>query len=160
MSITSVTGTGASNLPIGSLTGSAAPQTTGNSVLGEHDFLALLTTQLQNQNPLQPMDETQSIAELAQFSQLQETTNLATSFQNFQSSFSVTQFAGFIGKPVSVETATGGQNGGSLVNGIVNRVVVQNGQPYFTMTDANGNLMTDSGGNPMLFSPNQIVTVG
>ncbi|TAM74123.1 hypothetical protein EPN44_11980 [bacterium] len=160
MSITSVNGTGGSDLPINSLIGNPAPQTTGNSVLGEHDFLALLTTQLQNQNPLQPMDETQSIAELAQFSQLQETTNLATSFQNFQSSFSVTQFAGFIGKAVSVETSTGGQNGGSLVSGTVNKVVVQNGQPFFTMTDANGNLMTDSGGNPMLFSPNQIVTVG
>lgn len=160
MSITSVNGTDASNLPIDALIGNSAPATTGNSTLGEHDFLTLLTTQLQNQNPLQPMDETQSIAELAQFSQLQETTNLATSFQNFQSSFSVSQFAGFIGKAVSVETSTGGQNGGSLVNGTVNRVVVQNGQPFFTMTDANGNLMTDSSGNPMLFSPNQIVTVG
>ncbi|TAM57849.1 hypothetical protein EPN52_12055 [bacterium] len=160
MTTTSVNGAAGSALPIDSLVNQSAPQTTGNSTLGEHDFLTLLTTQLRNQNPLQPMDETQSIAELAQFSQLQETTNLANSFQNFQSSFSVTQFAGFIGKPVTVETSTGGQSGGSLVSGNVGKIIVQNGQPYFTLTDGQGNVMTDSSGNPALFSPSQIVTVG
>ena len=160
MTTTSVNGTPGSTLPINSLVGNSAPQTTGNSTLGENDFLTLLTTQLQNQDPLQPMDETQSIAELAQFSQLQETTNLATSFQNFQSSFSVTQFAGFIGKAVTVQSSTGGQNGGSLLSGTVGKIVVQNGQPYFTMVDGSGNVMTDSSGYPALFSPSQIVTVG
>jgi|SRR5579872_3973168 len=160
MSTTSVTGSGTSNLPIDSLIGNTASTTTGNSSLGEHDFLTLLTTQLQNQDPLQPMDETQSIAELAQFSQLQETTNLATAFQNFQSAFSVTQFAGFIGKNVTVNTASGGQNGGSTISGTVKQVEVQNGQPYFTMTDAHGSVITDSSGNPALFQPSQIVTVG
>ncbi len=44
--------------------------------LGEDTFLRLLTTQLQYQDPLNPMDSTQFVAQLAQFSQLEQTTNL------------------------------------------------------------------------------------
>ena len=40
--------------------------------MGEQQFLQLLVTQLQNQNPLDPVDNTQFIAELAQFSALQQ----------------------------------------------------------------------------------------
>ncbi|HVA37767.1 MAG TPA: flagellar hook capping FlgD N-terminal domain-containing protein [Candidatus Dormibacteraeota bacterium] len=159
MTTTSVTGTG-SGSPLSSLINQPAPTTTGNTVLGENDFLTLLTTQMQNQDPTQPMDNTQMVAQLAQFSSLQETTNLANAFQSFQSTFSVTQMAGFIGKSVTVDTSNGGQNNGSLISGTVGKIEVQNGQPYFTMTDANGNVISDSNGNPALFTPSQIVTVG
>jgi flagellar basal-body rod modification protein FlgD len=42
-------------------------------------FLTLLTTQLQNQNPLDPMKNEQFVAQLAQFSQLEGITNMSTS---------------------------------------------------------------------------------
>ena len=56
------------------------PQRNDNSQLGQDAFLKLLTTQLQNQDPLNPVDQTQSIAQLAQFSSLQATTELKDAF--------------------------------------------------------------------------------
>src|ERR1039458_8712701 len=48
------------------------------SQLGESDFLKLLTTQLQQQDPTQPMDNTAMVAQLAQFSALEQMTNVNT----------------------------------------------------------------------------------
>jgi flagellar basal-body rod modification protein FlgD len=68
-----------------SLTGSLASTTStaGTTAMGKDDFLKLLTTQLQNQNPLEPMDNTAYVAQLAQFSSLEQmqnmNSNLATS---------------------------------------------------------------------------------
>src|ERR1700682_1275089 len=45
--------------------------------LGKNDFLKLMVAQLQAQNPLEPSNGTEYISELAQFSQLEQTTNLA-----------------------------------------------------------------------------------
>lgn len=43
--------------------------------LGKNDFLNLLVTQLKNQDPLKPMDSSSFVAELAQFSQLEQSSN-------------------------------------------------------------------------------------
>ena len=51
-----------------------ASSTTAN----QQDFLKLFTTQLQNQNPLDPTKNEAFVAQLAQFSQLEATTNMAT----------------------------------------------------------------------------------
>jgi flagellar basal-body rod modification protein FlgD len=50
---------------------------TGNTSLGKDAFLTLLTTQLQNQDPTNPVSNEQFIAQLAQFSQLEELQNLS-----------------------------------------------------------------------------------
>jgi len=47
--------------------------------LGKSDFLNLLVTQLQNQNPLEPMQDQEFIAQLAQFSQLEQLENMSRS---------------------------------------------------------------------------------
>ena len=51
-------------------TAAAASPITAYNKLGEADFLKLLTTQLANQDPTQPVDNTQMLAQLAQFSSL------------------------------------------------------------------------------------------
>jgi flagellar basal-body rod modification protein FlgD len=57
-------------------TGSSTAASNANSTVSETQFLQLLTEQLQNQDPLQPTDDTQFLAEMAQFSNLQETNTL------------------------------------------------------------------------------------
>jgi flagellar basal-body rod modification protein FlgD len=49
--------------------------TTGSNTLGEEDFLTLLVAQLENQDPLEPQDNTEFIAQLAQFSSLEAQTS-------------------------------------------------------------------------------------
>ena len=57
-------------------TSTASTSSSSNSVLSESQFLKLLTQQLENQDPLQPMDDTQFLAQMAQFTSLQETNTL------------------------------------------------------------------------------------
>jgi flagellar basal-body rod modification protein FlgD len=58
------------------VTGDVAP--TAKNTLDKDSFLKLLTTQLQKQDPLSPMDSNAFVAQLAQFSQLEGITNLGT----------------------------------------------------------------------------------
>ncbi len=50
----------------------------GQKILGQQDFLKLLLTQLQNQDPLKPVDDKEFIAQTAQFSQLDQMSKLVT----------------------------------------------------------------------------------
>lgn len=162
--------TEASALPINSLINptpstAAAPATSGtaaaggaNQVLGENDFLTLLTTQLQNQDPLNPMDDTQSVAELAQFSSLQATTSLSSSFGTFESNFAVSQASGMLGKTVTA-TSTDSTGASSTVTGTVKAIQVVNGSPEFTMVDSSGNAIVGTDGTPTEFTTSQIVTI-
>ena len=105
------------------------------SQLGPSAFLQLLTTQLSNQDPLNPMDDTQSVSQLAQFSALQASDNLQTSFANFQSNFAVLQSAGLVGKNVSVNTTDASGNS-STVTGTVGYISVVNGVPEISLLDS------------------------
>ena len=76
MSIASVTATTGVN-------GANANTTTakGWGDMGAEDFIKLLTTQLNNQDPTEPVDNTQMLAQLAQFSNLSNTTEMKNSLQ-------------------------------------------------------------------------------
>lgn len=135
--------------------------TSSDDTLGPNAFLQLLTTELQNQNPDQPQDATESVTQLAQMSELQYQQQMTSAFQSFSSNFGVLQAASLIGKAATVNTGTSstGSNS-STVTGIIQSIDVQNGQPYFTMTNSSGQTITDSSGNPLLFGTNQIIGIG
>ena len=56
----------------------ARPAENPNGILGQNDFLKLMVAQLQAQNPLEPGNSNEFINELAQFTQVEQTTNLAS----------------------------------------------------------------------------------
>src|ERR1700694_3015885 len=149
--MSSVTGS-TGGLPIDQLItknqGAAQQASALGSQLGEDAFLKLLTTQLQNQDPLHPMDDTQSVAQLAQFSSLQAATELKTAFATFESNFSVMQSAGLLGKTVSAQT-TDAKGNVISVTGTVKTISVVNGSPQFTLADTSGKLLADGNGNPL-----------
>lgn len=151
---------------VGTQIPTASTNSTANSddSLGPNAFLQLLTTELQNQDPTQPQDATESVTQLAQMSELQYQQQLTNSFSEFQSNFGVMQAASLIGKAATVNTGassgTSASTTGSNVSGIISSIDVQNGQPYFTMTNAAGTTLTDSNGNPLLFSTTEIVGIG
>ena len=160
--MSSVTGS-AAGLPIDNLISqpqTAAPQASSlGSQLGQDAFLKLLTTQLQNQDPLNPMDDTQSVAQLAQFSSVQATTELKDAFSTFQSNFSVMQSAGLLGKTVSAQSTDANGNVSS-VTGLVKTISVINGQPMITLADANGKLLTNGNGQPLQLPTSAILSIG
>ncbi len=137
----------------------APPASSLGSQLGQDAFLKLLTTQLQNQDPLHPMDDTQSVAQLAQFSSVQAVTELKDAFASFQSNFSVMQSAGLLGKTVSAQSADANGNVTS-VTGTVKSISVINGQPEFTLADKNGKLLVDGNGQPLQLPTSAILSIG
>ena len=62
--------------PAGASTG-AGQSGNPNAILGQNDFLKLMIAQLQAQNPLEPGNSNEFLNELAQFTQVEQTTNLA-----------------------------------------------------------------------------------
>jgi flagellar basal-body rod modification protein FlgD len=75
MTVDSTTGVGQTS------SASTTTGTTGQQAdpLGRDTFLQLLITQLQHQDPTQPQDDSQFLAQLAQFSSLEKLTNIQTS---------------------------------------------------------------------------------
>jgi flagellar basal-body rod modification protein FlgD len=75
-------------------------KSSGSDVLGKDDFLKILMTQLQNQDPLNPMQDKDFIAQMATFSTLEQITNMGKSIDRFVQSeeqnrmISYSQFAG------------------------------------------------------------------
>jgi flagellar basal-body rod modification protein FlgD len=174
LSTTSNSSTVNSNLPIAKLisNGTSSSSTSSSSStpaasdanitsqLGPSAFLKLLTTQLSNQDPLNPMDDTQSVSQLAQFSALQASDNLATSFSNFQSNFAVLQSANLIGATVSVNATDPTTGNASTISGTVNSIEVVNGAPVFTLYNpATKSLYANSNNQPLTFSTSQILGI-
>ena len=74
--------------------------------MGKDDFLNLLVTQLQNQDPLNPTDQTEFTAQLAQFSSLEQLSNINTNLeqlQNFQASTNNSQAVSLLGKEITAD---------------------------------------------------------
>jgi flagellar basal-body rod modification protein FlgD len=77
---------------------------TASSTLGKDDFLKLLMTQLQNQDPSNPMEDTEFIAQMAQFSTLEQMTNMNSTFEKFitqQQQSQLVSYNQFVGKEIT-----------------------------------------------------------
>jgi flagellar basal-body rod modification protein FlgD len=85
--------------------------------LDKNAFLKLLVTQLQNQDPLQPADNTQFIAQLAQFSALEQMSNVADGINKVQQSSSFGSAVQLIGAHV-VAAGADGQKVEGTVSGV------------------------------------------
>ncbi len=123
--------------------GNKAITTAVNDALGKDDFLKLLTVQLRNQDPLQPMDNSAFIAQMAQFSSLEQMNNVAksmdslsTSMFNFAQQASLTQGAAMIGKWVGGINV----NNSTPMEGIVEAVKWLDGEPMVQIRTSDGSL--------------------
>ena len=111
--------------------------------LGADDFLKLMLTQMQNQNPLDPMENGEFIAQLAQFSASSGIQDLNTSFSSLSTSlqsYQALQASGLVGRSVlnSSDSAALGADGS--VEGMVNLEASTN-QLTLGIYDQNGTLV-------------------
>ena len=92
--------------------------------MGKDDFMKLLVTQLRYQDPMKPMEDKEFIAQMAQFSALEQMQNLNTYFLS-------TQAISMIGKNVSWA-----DDQGELHSGIVKAVNMANGTATLSIGDS------------------------
>ncbi|ACX96597.1 flagellar hook assembly protein FlgD [Halothiobacillus neapolitanus] len=144
-------------LAVSSATGSGANSTSGTSGNGAesldmNSFMKLLTTQLQNQDPTNPTDNSQMIAQLAQFSSLQGISQLNTTVNGFQStlqSSQIMQAAALVGKAAIVKGDTAhmynstAADGTTKASGILGAVDIPTGATSVSVsiTNASGQVV-------------------
>jgi len=86
--------------------------------LGQAAFLELMITQMNNQNPLNPQDNSEFVAQLAQFSSVEGLERLNKNFTSFMSNNAL-QASSLVGRNVTVETDTSVLQAGGIVAGSV-----------------------------------------
>lgn len=108
----------------GTTAGQTARKTTGPQ-LGQDSFLKLLTTQLQNQNPLEPLQNSDFIGQMAQFSTVSGIEQINSTLETMAAGSSqsgLSAVSGLIGRQVLVETA---QTRADAAGNVAGRVALQ-----------------------------------
>ena len=96
--------------------------------LNQQDFLQLLVTQMENQNPLDPQSDTQMAAEMAQFTSLQQTTAMS-------GSLSMLQANSLIGSTVNLKIDSQNTSSG-VVSGVLLGSASSDGTPQIIVNGA------------------------
>ena len=111
----------------------ASESDNSTSSLGQDAFLKLLITQLKNQSPLNPQDNTAFVAQLAQFSSVQGIQNLnstVTSLSDSLQSSQALQASALVGRSVETETNKAALNNSGYVRGTM---LLENSTPALKM---------------------------
>ena len=120
-----------------------ANASSGSTTLGQSDFLKLMTAQLNNQDPFNPVDNTQMVAQMAQISATSGISEMSTTLKSIADKLNGTSTAdalSYVGKTVLTEGSTaygrtsGGLAGAVELDGDATDVNV-------TISDANGNVL-------------------
>jgi flagellar basal-body rod modification protein FlgD len=96
-------------------------------------FLQILTTQLRNQDPTQPMEDREMIAQMAQFSTLEQISNLNQAFNQFIDSqqVDISRYSTMINKEVTwTDDVTGKEE-----SGVVKGIIKKDDQFYYQVND-------------------------
>ena len=125
---------------------SSASTTVSANGIGQEDFLKILLTQLSYQDPLKPMDNQEFIAQMAQFTTLEQTKQLNDRIDSLLSIESSNQSIGLIGKTVEINTSSGASVG------TVTTITFSEGKPELTVKLANNAFLTG-------ISPSQVTVV-
>lgn len=116
-------------------TSSASSNTPTNpsGQLDDDEFLQLMVTQLQDQNPLNPTNSSSYLSELAQFTSLEQETNTASNTQALETSNQTTEALSLLGQSVTYLATDG-----STETGVVSSVDLSGSSPTLTISGDSG----------------------
>jgi flagellar basal-body rod modification protein FlgD len=106
---------------------------TASNAMGLQDFLKILLTQLQYQDPLKPMDNQQFMAQMAQFTSLEQTQQLNEKMTTLISNQAALQSIGLIGRNVDFLSSSG-----TTLQGQVTSLALSDDSPKITVSQAGG----------------------
>ena len=124
--IMSVTSIGSGNSATGTTSADTVPNP--NQTLTQNDFLQLLVSQMENQDPLNPQSDTDMAAQMAQFTSL-------TNSSAMSGSLSMMQANSLVGSTVSLQI-----DSNTTSSGVVQGVIVQNGAPQIVVNGSDYSL--------------------
>lgn len=121
-------------MPVDAIGGTLGAATVGltQSTLNQEDFIKLFLTQLTFQDPLEPVDNREFLAQMAQFANLEQARVSNENTNNLVAMNATSQSLGLLGKQVAVES-----NGASVI-GAVTSISFSSTGPLLTVTKADG----------------------
>ena len=124
----SATNSAAVNSSLLDTTDTSAASRVPTQTLTQQDFLKLIVAQMSSQDPMKPVDDTQFVAQMAQFSTLQATTSMQQSLAQMNSQQQFLQANALIGRDVALQDSQG-----ALINGTVSSVLMTSGTPQIVI---------------------------
>jgi flagellar basal-body rod modification protein FlgD len=128
------------NLGLATQTNEPKVSAVKNQSLGQDDFLKLMTAQLRNQDPFAPVDNTQMVAQMAQFSSLAGISEMSSTLKAISDKLGATSTAdalGYVGRTVLTEGTTAfGRTAGGIAGGV--ELGADADAVDVTIADANG----------------------
>jgi flagellar basal-body rod modification protein FlgD len=125
--------------PVNSVFGPSTPTMTSSSSnqaangMGKDTFMKLLVAQMSNQNPMEPTDDKEMIAQMTQFSTLEQITNMATESTKSATASQMSQAVNLLGRTVTYLDTDGNEQ-----TGTVDQVSMVNGAPNLTVGGNDG----------------------
>ena len=113
----------------------SANMANSSSQLNLQDFMRILTSQLNNQDPMKPLDNTEFMAQLAQFTSLEQTRQLNEKLEALLSVQSASQSTGLIGRTVDAQLESG------VISGQVTLLDLTGSEPHLSIKLANGSVV-------------------
>jgi flagellar basal-body rod modification protein FlgD len=121
-----------SSIPI-TTSPAASTQAKTTQTLDKDDFLKLFVTQLQHQDPMNPMNDADMMGQMAQFSTLEQITNVGASTTAMATTIGMSQSLSLIGKTVTYVDDSGARHTGE-----VQKVVTEGGTAKLTVDGVDG----------------------
>ena len=108
--------------------------------MGQDDFLKLLVTQFTNQDPMSPMKDTEYIAQMAQFTTLEQTKSMSAEIAKLRADNQLVQANSLIGRTVELQSDP--ENKDTHLIGIVSAVTIKAGMPEIVVNNTPYDLST------------------
>ena len=124
-------------MAIDAISGPSAASNGQVNGIGLQDFLNILLTQLNYQDPLKPMDNQAFMAQMAQFTSLEQTQRLNEKLDQLINNQAALQSVGLIGRTVEVQTGAG------RTSGVVSSLSLAGDSPLVSVTTAVGTVLAD-----------------